>query len=149
MMTNDRSTRRYPQRRIHQVTTTDPQRRVLWRRLFGADVLPVKRPFPEIFVNPDGREHLAYVLDSRQMAPQQIHNLASYLQARVWGLSYQDAQRRAREQWTIDAAGVELVEPLTGSGNHSRQPRSRTGDNETAVSDERRPFFVALFVGSS
>lgn len=138
MMTDGRSTRRQPQRQTHQVTTTDPQRRALWLRLFGVDVLPVKRPFPELFIDAAGNERLAYVLDSRQLTAIQINKLASYLQARIWGLGYQDAQRQARERWTIDAEGVELVDP----------------EDETAVSDRERPFFVAgsqagLFMAAS
>jgi hypothetical protein len=114
MMTNGRS--------AHQIKTTDPRRRALWLRLFGMDVLPVKWPFPEPFVDAAGNERMAYVLDSRHLTPQQTHNLASYLQARTWGMSYQDACRRVGELWTIDAENVEVV--------------------ETAVSDER-PFFIA------
>jgi hypothetical protein len=126
-------------RRIHQVRTTDPQRRALWLRLFGVGVLPVKRPYPEIFADRAGDERLAYVLDARRLAPQQLHNLASYLQARVWGLSYQDAQRQAREVWTIDAEDVELVDPA----NLTNSPTGHDSDGETAVTDKERPFFVA------
>lgn len=92
------------------VTTSSPERRRTWQRLFDTAVLPITSPFADELASPRGITTSVFYLDVRRVQPLHMRNLASYLAARQWGLTVEAALNQIqRDGWTINAAGCEVV----------------------------------------
>ena len=111
---------------MHLIKTNDDHRRALWLRLFGRDLLPVKRPFPREVFYLNGRAEWLYDLDTAALSQLDRRSLAVYLASRQWGLTFQDAlQRIERDGWHIVAADCELVTMAETAA--ARVPTARAG----------------------
>ncbi len=92
------------------ITTTDPQRRRLWRHLFGKTTLPVMAPRPRWQWLP-GRPHeaLAYDLDMKALPSGAAARLAAYV-AQQAGWPYAYAKAAVQGGWAITAVNCRLLE---------------------------------------
>jgi hypothetical protein len=92
------------------ITTTDPQRRQLWRHLFGKAALPVLAPRPRWqWLAGRPNEVLAYDLDVNALPAGAVSRLAAYV-ARRAGWPYEYAKAAVQGGWAVTAVNCRLVE---------------------------------------